>query len=395
MTRPIHRSERSRRWLLITLLFVFWVLQAVQAQSRWQLEVVDNGDGKKVGKFTSMAIDKDNNLHIGYYDETRHALRYAFRPASSSQWFTMEVDASGGFESLAVDTEDNPHFAYAGPDESGLRYAAWDGKTKKWNKQTIDAEHINFFNFIRIAPNGLPRISYYHRLQKDGSYALHLKYAHFDGSTWYTETVDPRSSTGKFNSLALDSQGMPHIAYSDVDIGDLRYASWDGSEWHFSAPDTHQSADGWVGIGASLELDKSGQPHIAYVDVGHKRIKYASWTAKSGWQAEAVDALNGRVDNIDRVSLKIDSKNRPHIAYWDSGLGVLRYATLAANGWKTETVDAGNNVGLYPSLAIDSHDDIYISYYDMANGKLLLGHKRAAAEEPAPPHGETAKAQHQ
>ena len=95
-----------------------------------------------------------------------------------------------------------------------------------------------------------------------------------------------------------------------------------------------------------------------------------------------MDNITGRADNIERVSLKFDSKQHPHVAYWDSGMGVLRYATLTPKGWKAETVDSGNNVGLDPSLAIDSHDDVYISYYDMAHTALRLAHKRAAVAEP-------------
>lgn len=391
MTRSIDSSTNLRRWLLpAAMLALLCLSQTLAAQARWQLEVVEGGDGRNLGKFSSLFIDNHDNLHVGYFDETRQALRYGFRAASSKRWDIMEVDASGGFESLAVDAEGHPHFAYAGPSESGLRYAFWDGK--KWNKQTLDYEHINFFNFIRIGPNGQPRISYYHRLHKDGSYANHLKYAYMDGGIWYTETVDARSATGKFNSLALDHQGMPHIAYSDVDAGNLLYASWDGSEWHFSAPDTHELSGGWTGLGASIELDPAGNPHIAYFDVAHRRVKYASWTPQGGWKSEAVDNITGKADNIERVSLKFDSKHRPHVAYWDSGMGVLRYAMLTPKGWKAETVDPGNNVGLYPSLAIDSHDDIYITYYDMTNGALRLAHKRAAADEPQP-RPETARAQ--
>jgi hypothetical protein len=360
---------------LITGIVLLCASGVLVAQSQWQIEAVDGSPGKNVGKFTSLAIDKDNNLHIGYYDETRQALRYGFR-STAGKWYTMEVDASGGYESLAVDASGHPHFAYAAPNEAGLRYAWWDGD--KWNKQTLDSERIDFFNCIRIGPDGLPRISYYHRLRRDGSFALHLKYAHFDGKIWYTETVDPRSATGKFNSLALDSKGQPYIAYSDVDLGDLRYTRWDGSDWNFSTPDTQTQSEGWVGIGSSIEIDQAGNPHIAYIDVTHRHIKYASWTSK-GWKSEIVDNINGKADNIDRVSLKLDSKQQPHLAYWDSGLGVLRHATLTQKGWTSETVDNGDNVGLYPSLAIDAKDELYISYYDMANGMLRLAHKRAAA----------------
>ncbi len=378
MKRVVHDFASTRKLLplLITVAMLACFPAVLRAQSQWQIDVVDGGAGKNVGKFTSLTVDQDGNLHVGYYDETRQALRYGFRGAATAKWYTMEVDASGGYESLAVDADGRPHFAYAAPNETGLRYAWWDGKN--WNKQTLDNERIDFFNCIRIGPDGQPRISYYHRLHRDGSFALHLKYAHFDGKTWYTETVDSRSATGKFNSLALDSKGLPYISYSDVDAGDLRYTRWDGSEWSFSAPDTQKQSEGWVGIGSSIEIDQAGIPHIAYMDVTHRRIKYASWTGK-GWKSEIVDTVTGKADNIDRISLKFDSKQQPHLVYWDSGLGALRHATITPKGWKPETVDSGDNVGLYPSLAIDGNDEMYISYYDMSNGVLRLAHKHAAA----------------
>jgi len=386
MNNIVRGLKSCKRLSLCAAAFVMLCASSLVAQSPWKIEVVDGSKGQNVGKFTSLAIDKENNLHIGYYDETRQALRYGFRGATR-KWYTMEVDASGGYESVAVDSGGHPHFAYAAPNEAGLRYAWWDGD--KWNKQTLDYERIDFFNCIRIGPDGLPKISYYHRLRRDGSFALHLKYAYFDGKTWFTETVDPRSATGKFNSLALDSKGQPYIAYSDVDLGDLRYTRWDGNDWNFSTPDTQTQSDGWVGIGSSIEIDQAGNPHIAYVDVTHHHIKYARWTGK-GWKTEIVDNINGKADNIDRVSFKFDSKQQPHLAYWDSGLGVLRHATLTPKGWVTETVDNGDNVGLYPSLAIDSSDEIYISYYDMANGVLRLAHKRATV---IPTTDNTAKAE--
>ena len=60
-------------------------------------------------------------------------------------------------------------------------------------------------------------------------------------------------------------------------------------------------------------------------------------------------------------------KGRPREGYFGATGGGL---------WKT--VDGGDNVGLYPSLVIDAHDEMYISYYDMANGALRLAHKHVA-----------------
>src|SRR5262249_49216386 len=109
----VHRKStrmRSRAaWISCMLLGVLlFTANAVAGPSEWQVEVVDGGSGKSVGKYTALVIDKGDNLHIGYFDETRGALRYAFRAAGTASWSTMEVDASGGFESLAVDSKGHP-----------------------------------------------------------------------------------------------------------------------------------------------------------------------------------------------------------------------------------------------------------------------------------------------
>jgi hypothetical protein len=385
----LHKYAR----LLVPWIFLSLAL-CCSAQSRWEIETIDGGRGRNVGKFSSLIIGSDGSFHAGYFNVAREALWYAFRPAGSAKWFTMEVDASAGYESLALDSKGYPHFAYDAPGETGLRYAWWDGA--KWTRQTIDAVPVEFFNFMRIAPDDLPRISYYQRLVPgevgEASYALHLKYASFNGSSWFTQTIDPRSGTGKFNSLTLDRQGLPNIAYSDVTSGDLCFARWDGHTWNFSNPDTSHASGGWVGIGVSIELDSEGNPHIAYVDVAHRAIKYATWTPKGGWKTEVVDHLAAhRTDNLDRTSLKLDRRQRPHISYWDSGPRVLRYATLTDKGWRAETVDDSANVGQYSSLAIDSHDEIYISYYDATQGMLRLAHRRPAAEAASVAPQETGK----
>lgn len=360
--------------LMVSLLVL---TTAVRAQESWDIEVVDNKSSRNVGDFTSMVIDVNGNFHIGYHDESRGAVRYAFRSKNEREWHTMQLDAGGSALSIAVDNAGRPYFAYAGEYERGLRYAYWDGT--KWIKQTIDQERIAFWNSIQLTPDGLPRISYYQRLWQDGTYALHLKYAWFDGHVWYTETVDPESATGKFNSLALDSEGHPHISYSDVDRGDLRYVHWDGSQWRYSAPDSHRASDGWVGLANCIVLDSNNLPHIAYLDVDHRKVKYTRWTGTK-WETEVTDQLIGRADNIDRISMKLDHHNRPHMVYYDSGLGTLKYAVRLEDRWHIERVDPSPQTGLHPSLCLDSEERPFVSYYDIANGALRFAGRKSEAQ---------------
>ncbi|RZD37629.1 MAG: hypothetical protein CXT71_07830, partial [Methanobacteriota archaeon] len=68
------------------------------------------------------------------------------------------------------------------------------------------------------------------------------------------------------------------------------------------------------------------------------------------------------------TSLAIDSNDDVHISYY--GNEDLKYATDSSGSWVTSTIDSEGVVGKYTSLALDSNDDVHISYYDTSNDDL-------------------------
>jgi hypothetical protein len=358
------------------ILFIVLVSHA-HAQATWHIETVDGSSGGNVGKFTSLAIDTHGNLHIAYFDEGHNALRYAYRGRGDKQWYTMQVDKQAGqFASLAVDSHDHPHLVYNSRFLTGLHYAFFDGT--HWRMQIIDHDRTNHFTSVQVDAKGYPHISYYKEENPDTTVALHLKYAFFDGKIWYVQTVSQKYATGKFNSIALDSSGRPHIAYSFAGTGDLGYVFWNGSEWIYEVPDTRRAHNNYVGLGNSIALDSSGNPHIAYWDLTKRAIKYAWWTGTT-WQTEYVERVSGELNAADHVSLKLDASDRPQIAYNDPGVGVLMYAERDEKGWHVESVDRGN-VGEYPSLCLDDKNEPYITYYDAADGQLRIAQRETRSD---------------
>jgi len=97
MLNSIRKFAIDKGALLVAVAACLLFSQPVWGQSQWKIDVIDSGNGRNVGKFTSLAVDGDDNLHVGYYDETRQGLRYGFRSAAGGKWYTMEVDASGGY----------------------------------------------------------------------------------------------------------------------------------------------------------------------------------------------------------------------------------------------------------------------------------------------------------
>src|SRR5208337_1768445 len=200
-----------------------------QVRATWQIEVVDSSRGKAAGSFSSLAIDRFGNFHLVYSNLAGTTLQYAFRAKTEKRWDKTTIDALGGsFETLAVDSHGWAHIAYNSPKVAGLHYAEWDGK--QWQKLLIDPVKTNHETSIQVDSQGYPRISYYREEYSDRQSAACLKYAYFDGKTWYTQTVDHRSGTGRWHSLVLDGNDRPYI--SDlIAASSLSFAYFGPSGW--------------------------------------------------------------------------------------------------------------------------------------------------------------------
>lgn len=369
-----NRGFFSARLLLLVLCLQFPLL----AQSNWHTEVVDGSAGVDVGKSASLAIDRQGNLHVAYYDDTHHSVRYAFRSVDDHRWFTMQVPGSQPaypYLSLAVDSQGQPHISFVSG-QSGLMYAHWDGKL--WSTVQIDDIRAAYFNQIALDAADHPCITYYQEYSgsyrapfSSAQYVETLKYAFFDGKQWYVQTVDRRFGSGKYNSLVMDPKGTAHIAYTRVTWWTLLYATGSGTQWHLAAVDIGKMYNHNVGQGNSIALDSSGSPHIAYFDVTTNTVRYASLQG-GRWKLEIVGQLLGRAQ-LDHASLKIDSHNSPHIAFYDSGTATLKYAVKTGTKWEISVVDR-DGAGTGPSLCLDAHDQPCIVYYDSAGHSLKFAY---------------------
>src|SRR3989338_6344590 len=115
----------------------------------------------------------------------------------------------------------------------------------------------------------------------------------------------------------------------------------------------------------AIAVDGYDRPHVAY---GGDHLYYAYFDG-SQWQYETVDSSPG-VGAY--ASIAIDSNNNVHISYQDSyPNGDLKYATNASGAWVASTVDSAGNVGEYTSIAIDSNNKAHISYFDSTNYDLI------------------------
>jgi hypothetical protein len=354
---------------------------AVAAATQPQFARLRTTSIEGIGDYTSVALDQLGRAHVAYFDQSRQALVYAFQ--TQSGWRTELVDADGvegWYASLALDSRGNARIAYYSVAAGALKYASRVGGA--WSTQVVDgsSERVGHYCSLALDANDNPSISYY------DAQNLSLRYASLVGGNWVTETVDgagnaaetdqalnraDRASNapavsqdvpnvGHYTSLAVDRQGVPHIAYQDVTNADLKVAVKQGGEW---ATETVDSRDD-VGEHTSLKLDAAGNMVVSYYDLQNGALKLA--TQKAGeWTTQTVDQAG---DVGAYSSLVLDAQGRPHISYMDAGRQALKYASEQDGVWMTQTVDASGATGRNTSLALDRSGAPVIAY-TARNGK--------------------------
>ncbi len=310
------RTNRLRKLVAICALSC-----ATAAAGTWTIEVADS---TVAGGFSSLRIDSHGNAHVSYVDQVNHSLRYAFWDHISDRWFADTLDTASGFCSLVLDSKDHPHISYLDYGAGKLKYAHWNGTAWEKIPIRINAKMIDYYTSIGLDKDENPRISYYEYWGTGEDYRLALREAAFNGTYWQVRTIDSALGSGKFNSLAMDSKGFPQVAYANVrdENAGMRYARWNGTSWDIDVLEGRNQPHGT--FSESIVLDKHDQPHIAYLDVPLKLIKYA--TRRDGkWILQPVDRVV-EYGYPDRNGIALDKNDNPYISYYDAGLGLLKVA---------------------------------------------------------------------
>lgn len=180
----------------------------------------------------------------------------------------------------------------------------------------------------------------------------HLYHKYFDGSAWQREIIDAAPRTGRFARAVIDASGQFHVAYLDefsAGIGSrrLRYAAGTAGSW------TIEEVPG-VGINSgdsvfdSIAVDSGGVPYIALRDCSQNggvmvyRRGNGTWTSEIA--ASGGGCTSGAGPDANLVSLVIDSTDQPHVLYLVESDGTLRHAAKSGGVWTNELVaPAGSN----------------------------------------------------
>jgi len=233
-----------------------------------------------VGTFTSIAIgDQDHLAIIGYYDSTAGALKAAHcsnLPCTAATITTVDnsgADVVGTYGSIAIGADHLPIISYWNSTAGTLKVAHCNDAACAGANETIttvDDPAVNLvgaYSSIAIGADQLPIVAY-----QDAT-AGALKVAHCDdmlcaGANETITTVD--DSPGLFTALtaiAIGADGLPVIAYRDLDIAAMKVAhcndlACEGGDEILTKSRDHT----FVSTQISMAIGIDGAPIIAYSD---------------------------------------------------------------------------------------------------------------------------------
>ncbi len=340
-------------------------------------EVLDVDDGVK----PAIALTSDDVPFVAYMLEARPGfVKNAVWNGTDWDIATLSTGYFYGPLDIAIGPDDAAHISYHDHDEEDAAYAIWNGA--EWQVTVIPGPgHDGWDNRIAVDSFGKPHISAIFPREFGGT---GVEYYGLDASgQWMVESVGSVPLTYQFaTSIAIDPQGAPHITFYKQDTNDLALASRTDAGWTISTVDD----DGDTGSFASLIIDEDGRFHISYTQRGDGAsavVKYATRGPQdTGWDINDVGALDslvyGFVGARNVTSLVLDSQGNPWIAFSDEK--ELKLARWDGSAWESAVVIVAGMqpFGQLVSLKLDSLDQPHIAYFDVVDKAPLTGRVKYA-----------------
>jgi hypothetical protein len=173
------------------------------------------------------------------------------------------------------------------------------------------------------------------------------------------------AGTASNQSLAIDSNGIPYVAYEDRENADkTTVMKFNGSNWINVGSPGFSAGNA---LNQSLAIDSNDTPYVAYRDVAKANQTTVMKFNGSNWVN--VGSPGFSAGNADYQSLAIDSNGTPYVAYQDER-NANKTTVMKFNGSNWVNVGSpGFSAGqaIHQSLAIDSTGIPYVAYQDAAN----------------------------
>lgn len=310
--------------------------------------------GEDIGRYTTIAVDDMQNLHVFYRDNDREVMKYA-RGAASANGYTFDIhdfdtDGDAGYWPSAVHLDGRVHVVWATKSVPG----AMGGFETRLNHATFDASG----SFDDPTATRVVVASDVARHPCGADCADRMQHC-------FAQTAQCLAPTNDCPEACADGsecyQGVCEIVFKEPAVGYLAA----------------------VGTNAELSRTPDGGLLLVYWDAMQDSIVWNRWNSSGGWgMPNLIGAGSG-----PWASGVVDGSDEVHLAWTDNTVKppVLVYQNLTsgspeviqdgirdtASGWLIN--DIGENV----DLRIAANGDLSVVYQDATRHVLRLGTKSA------------------
>jgi hypothetical protein len=306
-------------------------------------------------------------IRLDYHNGTTKDI--VFTPPTLERPASNLNSKGGSANDVAWDSQGRLHMAYFDRTARNLKYTVRDTAGKWSIVQTIDAGlDAGVYISLALDSKGVPAIAYSDGLNGD------LKYARLRNGAWTTETVDSLGSVGLYPSLVFSRTDGPMISYFHKTKGDLRWAVSSGGGWSITTVDS----TGVVGRSGMMLMDPNrptvSKVAICYEDTSGGGYKYAI-QYKTGWKIQKIDTTNkiggGYMSMAFNPAKDSTGVYQPTVSYYDAYTSALKFAVTDGINWTSRAVASLGKQGLYTSLFYDASGLANIFYFDKSKNKAL------------------------
>jgi hypothetical protein len=313
-----------------------------------------------VGSYSSL-VASGNDLAVAYScDEdfspaTTNDLRFAWRPAGTWQWTTVDNGPAGGGP-LARASDGVYHVIYG---NDGLRWAYGSGNAWTLVPGKVDPTGGTFL-CMALDSADRPHVTF---LEPATANQWSIRYTRWNGTEWERMPANLLVSTSNTlpkNYMALDSLDRPHVAYA-VTSGGARHAYFRNNGWyvdHIGGTETT--------TGVTLAIDDVDGLHVAFCTYETGLI-YAHKAPGGTWNLETV--LTGDPYVASSIAIAVDAQRRPAISFVTKNTRDLCLAARPGTGWTVTRLDGdGLSDGAFvlgtfcTSIAFDADGYAHVTY---------------------------------
>lgn len=323
------------------------------------------GFSKGTAEYTSIAVDKNNIPYVAYVDAGNDR-RVTVKKYTDNGWKTVGNEGFSARKakdtSIVFDKNNNPYVVYIEEPNSKIVVNRFVG-----NKWTTLGAYVGFGEDVSLAidSKGMPYVAYTYSFKsiffgiKNHNGLIVSKY---ENGKWKTEfSLGSLLKNNYYSdpSIALDACDTPYIAFNNNGINVVKVSTFGWNNYSM----VHSLKRDNVKY-VSLAIDKKRNPFVAFQE-GKGNAAVMKYTEGEYW--------NISKSRAEYTSIALDGSGAPCVAYMDFENGrkatVKKYENGAWSNIGSNGFSKGN--AKYTSIAVDSNDNLYVVYQDGANNKKV------------------------